>query len=1055
MRRFLAVVALSSAACTFDPSIPEGARIRCDSDAQCPQGLACQVGLGRCVPEAELDLTPPELVGQGAVVLLADRQNPLANPTAITRGTRAQLTFQVSEPLAEPPAVRACPDELDCVFQSASGLVQVFTCGFRVDPPPPVTKSCAATVELVDLAQLRSTLALALESPGLRLDTEAPSAPAVDAPDAVVYARAPWGSDDTGGLPRAELQGAAGAVPEAGWVLVQESSGRELGRGQSAGDGSFAPVVLDRADLPRVWVALVDEAGNASASVPVRDVEWTATLGFKTNRADNLNPHRFFERPAHAAPLRPAVPSERYASDGLARRNDAQLTTAGAWVWHARTDSTQSDFPGTSVYDSARARVVSFGGETVISTPFGGAVLPSEQLIEWDGEDWLVLSPRTKPEARRRHAIAYHVALEQTVVFGGEGWSRPFDDTWTWDGTTWVQVRTSTAPPRGGGSAMAYDARREKVVLFSGPVGQTWEWDGDWTHRADLDGGPPPRLEHLMAWDPGRARTLLFGGRGLRTDGGLGPALSDFWEFDGAAWTQLPGDGGAWPTQSTRSGAMTADPARGVVLLQVSGGIWEWNQSSWRQVPELADVSTMPQTLLAHDTARDQALLFRKQCFSVAGFTTCQAPETHGWDGVRRTVRRRTGTTRGSQLAFDPSRGGVVSVSADAGTRVWNGAGWLTLSDAGQSPAATLSFDRDAGELLCWEPGAPTQVLGADAGWSTLAAVLPADAGRATAVYDERLHGLLVLGGLTQPQAWLWQGGQWVDRPDLALPGAAPSLSSTFDPVRGRTVVAAQDSTRPGDLPWHALFELVDSDGGFQWQASGATPTADGGWADDPALEFGREIPLLSHDHDRQRLVRFGLRGESLLSGRTVLREWTATGWQAAQVYDAEGQGAPDFSVYVPGMVFDPLRGRTVLLRDADHWELESANRHPSHVFEVALAAAGLPRDAVVSITANATAGGTGMDAGAVVPGAQLAFWREGRWWPASAPGASNASSPTTPGPVTATLTAVELERLLRSAREVSVALFPRGVNGSGTARVTTDYVELEVRFRLPPAAGP
>jgi hypothetical protein len=1054
VRRALALIACCSAACTFDAAIPEGALVRCGGEGECPQGYACQRGLSRCVPEAELDLAVPEVVGLAALTLVPDRQNPLATPTAMTRGTLARVSFQVSEPLAEPPTLVACPQELGCAFESAAGLVQVFVCSFREDPPPLVTKPCPATVELVDLAQQRFTSPLTFEPPGLRLDTEAPRAPAVDVPDAVTYSRAPWGAEETVGLPRAQVQGAVGAVAEASLVLVQERAGRELARGPTAGDGSFAPVVLGQADLPQVWVAAVDEAGNASASVSVRDVEWTATLGFKTSRADNLNPHRFFERPAHSASLRPAVPGERYASDGVAAREGARLTTAGSWVWHARADTTQSDFPGTSVYDSARARVVSFGGEVSIFAFFGGAIFPSDQLIEWNGEDWVVLSPRTRPEARRRHAIAYHVGLEQTVVFGGEGWSGPLADTWTWDGTTWVQLRTQTSPSGGALSAMAYDARREKAVLFSGAAGgQTWEFDGEWTLRSGLDAGPTPRVEHVMAWDPTRATTLLFGGRRLLPDGGTGAAVGDFWEFDGASWTQLPRtDGGAWPPANTRDGALVADPGRGTVLLQVPGGMWEWNQSSWRQVPELTDVPSSPQTLLAHDLARDQTLLFRKSCFSLFGFVTCEPPETHGWNGVSRTVLRGTGTTRGTQLAFDPSRGGVVSVSADAGTQLWNGARWQVLSDAGQSPAARLSYDRDAGELLAWQPGAATQVLGPDAGWVTLPAVLPADAGFAAAVYDERLGGLLVLGGATQPHAWLWQNGQWVDRVDLALPGAAPSLSATFDAARGRAVVAAQDSTRAADLPWHALFELVDVDGGFQWRATGATSSGDGGWVHDPAFEFQTEVPLLAHDHERQRLIRFGLRGAFPVSGRTVLREWTAAGWQPAQVYDAEGQGAPDFTFFVPGMVFDPLRGRTVLLRDATHWELESARRHPSHVFEVALGAAGLPRDSVVSVTANAVAGGTAMDGGAVLDGAQLAFWREGLWVPAAGSGASNQSGPQLPGPITATVVATELERVLRGGRAVSVAIFPRGVNGSGTAEVTTDYVELKVRFRLAPA---
>src|SRR5262245_11281982 len=82
-----------------------------------------------------------------------------------------------------------------------------------------------------------------------------------------------------------------------------------------------------------------------------------------------------------------------------------------------------------------------------------------------------VWSERTdRPSIRRGPVMAYDSARHRLVLFGGYsarlGESR-LGDTWEWDGDIWRRVSTTGPSPRAG-HAMAYDSARGRVVLFGG-----------------------------------------------------------------------------------------------------------------------------------------------------------------------------------------------------------------------------------------------------------------------------------------------------------------------------------------------------------------------------------------------------------------------------------------------------------------------------------------------------------------------------------------------------------------------------------------------------------
>ena len=208
--------------------------------------------------------------------------------------------------------------------------------------------------------------------------------------------------------------------------------------------------------------------------------------------------------------------------------------------------------------------------------------------------------PGAWPSARYGARIAYDSARARIVGFGGTG---PPDgelhDLWEWDPSsrTWTDrtptpLPASWPPSRVGGFSLVYDADRARTVLFFGVTqvlnssfaSEVWEWngtDGTWTNR----GVPPSPLgdtQDPVIYDSGRRKMVVWKG------GCSGACQTGAWEWDGASgtWTDrtpspLPM---AWPSQ--RFGfAAVYDAARSKVFL--FGGnpnngfglrdVWEWS----------------------------------------------------------------------------------------------------------------------------------------------------------------------------------------------------------------------------------------------------------------------------------------------------------------------------------------------------------------------------------------------------------------------------------------------------------------------------------------------
>lgn len=258
------------------------------------------------------------------------------------------------------------------------------------------------------------------------------------------------------------------------------------------------------------------------------------------------------------------------------------------------------------VYDSARNKVILFGGQTTQGALFGGQNLTGQLLNdiwEWDGATmtWAQITPAggPVPPARSFFAMAYDPSRGKVVLYGGKVdaiYHSTSGDTWEWDpaARTWTGFPGADTIVYGGlrASQMAYDPNLHQVIMFGGQAywgghnGATHAWTGStWVQKSGA--GPFARIGHAMVTDSARSRVVLFGGYDYLVNYPAGAFDPDTWEWDGTGWHQIAAAG-----PGTRVGvAMAYDPARHVTVLFGGGNAndtWEWAGTSWspRSLPD-------------------------------------------------------------------------------------------------------------------------------------------------------------------------------------------------------------------------------------------------------------------------------------------------------------------------------------------------------------------------------------------------------------------------------------------------------------------------------------
>ena len=233
---------------------------------------------------------------------------------------------------------------------------------------------------------------------------------------------------------------------------------------------------------------------------------------------------------------------------GNVNQSDTWLFQAGNWTQLTPATTPPARWGHRLVYDSRRARLVTFGGRSPTLTAV------ANDTWEWDGNDWLQVNTPNSPNPRAFYSMTFDERRGVCVLYGTQSGSTfaGGDQTWEYDGNDWQQITTATTPPGLETPAMTYDHGRGVTVMFGGWNGQspgtlydtTWEYDGvDWT-QVNTPTRPSPRYRAACTYDRTRGRTVVYGGFGS------GTALQDTWEYDGNDWTQVATSGPAISTES-------------------------------------------------------------------------------------------------------------------------------------------------------------------------------------------------------------------------------------------------------------------------------------------------------------------------------------------------------------------------------------------------------------------------------------------------------------------------------------------------------------------------
>lgn len=264
-------------------------------------------------------------------------------------------------------------------------------------------------------------------------------------------------------------------------------------------------------------------------------------------------------------------PSNRYAPVAVYDPSDDRMVVFGGYDGAGRADVWSLTFSGTpawselspsgappsgrwldaAIYDSARDRLVTFGGEDGASPDY----LDDAFALSLSGSPaWSDVGLPAVPTPRAFHSAIYDAAHKRMIVFGGATSTSNFNDTWglPLEGKpVWTQIQTVGTPPlpRHAHSAI-YDPRRDRMIVFGGNAGFPGGIDDVWalwlsgtpTWEQLFPTGTPPdrRSLHSAIYDPVRDRMVVFGGAGF-----FG-RFSDTWELalgDTPAWTDIPVSG--------------------------------------------------------------------------------------------------------------------------------------------------------------------------------------------------------------------------------------------------------------------------------------------------------------------------------------------------------------------------------------------------------------------------------------------------------------------------------------------------------------------------------
>ena len=206
------------------------------------------------------------------------------------------------------------------------------------------------------------------------------------------------------------------------------------------------------------------------------------------------------------------------SAEGSTLRNDVWSLDLATMVWHeiiAASSAPNARYGTAAIFDVAAGELVNFAGFTD-----EGRFDDTWRLHPGSGQ-WRDVSAPIRPGARCLHTSAYDSARERMIIFGGQRGPDALDDVWSLDlGTNRWQALP--AMPAGGRRfpAASFDSAGERFLTFGGEKDGTRYADlwalsnqgSEWQLLSADGEGPPPRDRAVLLYDESRRRLVLFGG---------------------------------------------------------------------------------------------------------------------------------------------------------------------------------------------------------------------------------------------------------------------------------------------------------------------------------------------------------------------------------------------------------------------------------------------------------------------------------------------------------------------------------------------------------------
>lgn len=763
-----------------------------------------------------------------------------------------------------------------------------------------------------------------------------------------------------------------------------------------------------------------------------------------------------------------------FAGRGRPGCTDPDSNNCGdTWVFDRTNGWTERNPPGPTparrhrhamAYDAARSETILFGG-----IENAGEVCDSDgedqfcsATWKWDGEAWTVAvaasSTAPAPTSRRGHSMAYDPVREQIVLFGGQpalgetcdGESDYCRDTWLWDGTGWTQAGQGALQPQPSGredSSMAFSPEHGGVVLFGGDSGPgntcdggdrwcdaLWSWTGQAWERLEpaFANLPKPvgRSGHSMEVDP-TGRLIVFGGRRVLDDR-LGSNRGDCTSGQTALCT------GVWAFQE-------------VPGVEGSRGFW----SELTGFFAAREPSPREEHGMAHASGLGLTVLFGGEG-NFPPFAGITFGDTWLWNGFYWTedLREPSPSPRdGHHLYWDEAISRLTSVGGKFER--------LPFCDGALYCGPFWQYEPRAGWTMSTERlGPPEQGLPeprADFGMAF-------DASRRRLI----LAGGVRLGGAELADAFMYEGSTWVPSP--TAPSERRGVTMTWNSSEDLAVAFG------GELRFELPFEASDCPVGTSPIDRGVIPACYRGdtWIWHPGTEtwtvnlphdptaLDRPSPrsqaTLVYVPEREEALLFAGLGPDCPSSDQCNDLWAlrSGSWREIEPSDIFGHGLPTARGR-HAAAYDSDRRQMVVfggrsgLNDTWVWH-PAIEAKPAHVARFRFGRAFIDPDARqdsdlsrAKLLGATMVWQTDEDDLAEVD-YDLLLWHRGQWrrsFEASGGGLEAGVWETTNGDL--------LREMVTGADgELGFALTPREARPERDLQVSTDRVELTVRYRLP-----